>query len=287
METSFIEAKSILTPQRGGFLASPPYPFTHALSAYTGCGYGQTSCGQYCYARFLPNWTTSGLHAPWGLAVQVKTNAADLLERALHALSAQRRRHLRIFMSSTTDPYQPLERTSQVTRRCLEVFARYPDLDLLVIQTRSPLAERDIDLIKQIPYAWLSVTIETDDTAYLKRMQGGPPLERRWQLVRTASAAGVMTQITVSPCLPFSDVTRFGMLLIESGARRLVIDTAAEGDGAQGRRSARTPFAQMEPSWADTSRAHQLYDYLCREGVDWGIEVGWSITGFCGIAPRS
>ena len=46
-------------------------------------------------------------------------------------------------MSSTTDPYQPLETTHRMTRRCLEVFARYPDLELLVIQTRSPLAARD------------------------------------------------------------------------------------------------------------------------------------------------
>ena len=41
------EAKSILTAQSGGFLASAPYPFTHTLSAYTGCGFGRTTCRHF------------------------------------------------------------------------------------------------------------------------------------------------------------------------------------------------------------------------------------------------
>src|SRR5581483_7791632 len=96
------EASSILTPQRNGFLASEPYPFTHALSAYIGCGFGQTTCGLYCYAQFLPNWSMRGFAASWGQAVQVKTNAAQLLEKALKHMSAAKRQRLRIFMSSTT-----------------------------------------------------------------------------------------------------------------------------------------------------------------------------------------
>jgi DNA repair photolyase len=287
MEVTLKQARSILTPQRRGFLASPPHPFTHALSAYVGCGYGQTACGQYCYARFLPNWIAGGFNAPWGLAVQVKVNAAGLLERTLAAMGPERRRRLRIFMSSTTDPYQPLERRHQVTRACLQVFAAYRDLDLLVIQTRSPLAERDLDLMQRIPYAWLSVTIETDDQPYLQRFRGGPPLERRWALVAAASLAGVPTQITVSPCLHFSSVQAFGERLLSSGARRLIVDTAAEGDGAGGRRTARTPFAQLEPAWADTTGARRLYEYLCERAPAQGIAIGWSIAGFCSIPPRS
>ncbi|MBX5449650.1 SPL family radical SAM protein [Thermogemmatispora sp.] len=280
-----VEARGILTPQRGGFLVAPPYPFTHALSAYTGCAYGQTACGQYCYARFLPNWMTAGLGAPWGLAVQVKVNAPALLEQELRRMSSARRRHLRIFMSTTTDPYQPLERRYQVTRHCLQVFASFSDLDLLVVQTRSPLAERDLDLLQQLPYAWLSVTIETDDMAYLQRLRGGPSLERRWQLVRQASHLGVKTQITISPCLRFTDVKSFGECLLKSGARRLVVDTV-EGDGAGGERTARTPFARQEPAWSDTQPARELYAYLCAHGSEYGVTVGWGASGFCGIAPR-
>jgi DNA repair photolyase len=286
MEISTKEAKSILTAQHSGFLASAPYPFTHALSAYTGCGFGQTACGQYCYAQFLPNWTFGGFNVPWGLAVQVKTNAAQLLDAALHAMKPEARRRLRIFMSTTTDPYQPIERRYQITRQCLEVFARYEDLDLLVIQTRSPLAERDIPLMLRIPYAWLSVTIETDDQDYLKGLNGGPALARRRELVRAASSAGMPTQITVSPCLPYTDVEAFGQQLLHSGARRLVVDTVVDGDGSGGERTARSPFPKVEPAWNKTSHAHRLHHYLLARAEAMNISVGWSIAGFCGIPPR-
>ncbi len=284
IEVALKEAKGILTPQRNGFLASGPYPFTHALSAYTGCGFGQTTCGMYCYAQFLPNWSFSGFTADWGEAVQVKINAAELLETMLARMKPEVRRTLRIFMSSTTDPYQPIENTYHMTRRCLEVFSRYPDLDLLVVQTRSPLAERDIPLLSSIPYAWLSVTIETNDQAYLKRLRGGPMLEKRWQLVREASNNGVHTQITVSPCLPYTNVEAFGQRLFTSGAKRIVVDTVVDGDGSEGRRTARSAFAKVEADWAETTQAHMLYDYLSEHGK--GQEIGWSNVGFCGIAPR-
>ncbi len=182
MEIMLKEAKGILTPQRNGFLTAEPYPFTHTLSAYVGCGFGQTTCGMYCYAQYLPSWSFGGGGAAWGQAVQVKTNAAELLDATLGRMSPEKWRMLRIFMSSTTDPYQPLERKYQVTRQCLEVFARYKDLDLLVVQTRSPLAERDLSLLKQIPYAWLSVTIETDEQDYLKSL-------KRWASARETLGA--------------------------------------------------------------------------------------------------
>lgn len=285
MEITFKEAKSILTPQRKGFLAGGPYPFTHALSAYVGCGFGRTTCGMYCYAQFLPNWSFGSGGAAWGDGVQVKTNAATLLERELKRMSPEARGRLRIFMSSTTDPYQPLERTYEVTRQCLEVFAGFPDLDLLVIQTRSPLAERDLPLLARIPYAWLSVTIETDDQAYLKQLRGGPALEKRWELVGEATQRGVPTQVTVSPCLPYSSVEQFGERLLASGARRVIVDTVVDGDGSGGRRTAHSPFAHVESNWSETSAAHHLYAHLSERAAEREIELGWSNTGFCGIAP--
>jgi len=287
MQVSLKEAKKILTPQRRGFLAAGPYPYTHSLSAYVGCGFGQTTCGLYCYAQFLPNWTFGTGGAAWGKAVQVKTNAADLLAHELAKMPAQERQKLRIFMSSTTDPYQPTEHSYRATRRCIEIFSAYPELDLLVIQTRSPLARRDLPLLTQIPYAYLSVTIETDDQSYLKKMQGGPLLEQRWELVRMASELGITTQITVSPCLAYTDVAIFGQRLLTSGAQRIVVDTVVDGDGSHGSRTARSPFARVEPAWDTTIPAHLLYNYLTEHAPAQHIELGWSVAGFCGIAPRA
>lgn len=282
MDIRATTAKSILTRQTGGFLTSMPYPFTHTLSAYTGCAFGATTCGMYCYAQHLPNWTRHADGAAWGSIVAAKENARELLAATLAKTPAEARRMLRIFMSSSTDPYQPLEATQHLTRGCLAVFADYPDLDLLLIQTRSTLAERDFDLMRRIPYAWLSVTVESDDPAVFKRLRGGPTPAVRFALVRAAVQAGVKTQIAVSPCMPYTE--RFAEALASTGVRRVIVDTFESGDGSGGARTGQSPYAAAVPAaeWRDTSPARALYTCLERMGVS----VAWSAAGFCGIPPR-
>jgi DNA repair photolyase len=270
--------RSILTPQKKGFLTAAPHPFTHTLSPYTGCGFGNTACGQYCYAQFMPNWTHFSEGAEWGELIAVKENAPELLDETLRKMKQAERTHLRIFMASTTDPYQPLEAKHEVSRKCLDVFARYSDLDLLVIQTRSPLVMRDFDRIRAISYAWLSVTIETDDQAIISKLGGGPLLQKRFEVVRRAADAGIHVQITVSPCLPYTP--DFADRLTDSGAHRIVVDDFIVGDGSGGKRTASSAFAaSAEYDWRDSTPARALYDDLERRGVT----VGWSAAGFAGI----
>ncbi len=156
------------------------------------------------------------VHAPpfntWGDGVLVKGNAASLLADYLKKAPAGHRRSLRIFMSTTTDPYQGPEAKHEITRHLLDVFSQYDDLDLLVVQTRSPLAERDIQLMRKIPYLWLSVTVETDDQEMLTELRGGPPIAKRLHLVRAAVEQGIKTQIAVSPMLPPRDPVAFASL---------------------------------------------------------------------------
>jgi DNA repair photolyase len=273
--------QSILTPQKTGFLASAPYPYTHTLSPYTGCGFGMTACGKFCYAQFMPNWTNFRGGLAWGELVSAKANAAEVLDASLTRMRPAERAALRIFMASTTDPYQPLEATYRLTRQCLEVFARFDDLDLLVVQTRSPLVLQDLDRLLRLPYVWLSVTIETDDAEIVRRLGGGPAIQKRFEMVRTAAEAGLAVQITVSPCLPYS--AEFAARLAGSGARRIVVDDFMAGDGSAGKRTSGTPFAAAATyDWRDSRPALDLYQHLAALGV----EVGWSAAGFCGIRPR-
>ena len=161
MNIRFTQAKSILTPQTRGFLTAGERPYTHSLSWAAGCGYGKLYCGAFCYAQMLPNWHFARRPGEeWGDALIVKENAPELLDAQLSR--ARSRLAMRIFMSPVTDPYQPIERKLRLTRRCLEVFARYDELDLLLIQTRGPAVLEDLGLIARIPYAWLGMTIETD-----------------------------------------------------------------------------------------------------------------------------
>lgn len=273
-------ATRILTPQRGGFLRAGPWPFTHSLSWSAGCGLGKTYCGRYCYAQHLPNWTFSREEGEdWGEAVIVKENAAALLDEELARAGSVGRRGMRLFMSTVSDPWQPVERRLRLTRQCLAVFARYPDIDLLLLQTRSPTVLDDAAAIAALPGAWLGMTLETDRGD----LDGGPTagaIRQRLAAVRDLTAAGVRVQLAVAPCLPHS--AGFADLLMTSGAQRFVVDTFSAGDGSQGARTAGSPFAaQTDFDWRDERPARRLYDRLHLAGA----EVGWSAAGFAGIPP--
>ena len=281
MRVATRRAKSILTPQRGGFLRAGPWPFSHSLSWSAGCGLGRTYCGRYCYAQTLPNWIFSHEEGEdWGDAVIVKENAADLLADELERAGPEGRRNMRVFMSTVSDPWQPLERSLRLTRRCLQVFARYPDVDLLLLQTRSPMALDDAERIAALPQAWLGMTLETDRGD----LDGGPTpgaLRQRLAAVRTLARAGVRVQLAVAPCLPHSE--DFADLLLDSGAQRIVVDTFSAGDGSLGRRTAASPFAAQAPwDWRDEGPARNLFARLQAAGA----EVGWSAAGFAGSPPR-
>lgn len=281
MNISLRQIKSILTPQRKGFLASAPFPFTHSLSPYTGCGFGKSSCGTFCYAQFMPNWTNFKQGEAWGELVGVKENAGVVLQETLTNMSHSERAKLRIFMASTTDPYQPLESTYKVTQHCLDAFSLCTDLDLLIIQTRSPLVMRDFDRIQSIPYAWLSVTIETDNAKVVTHFGGGPTVKKRLEVVQLAAQAGIPVQIVVSPCLPYT--SNFAERLVESGARRIVVDDFIEGDGSGGKRTSNSRFATMANyDWRDNKPARALYEKLLCSS----LEIGWSTAGFCGIDTK-
>ena len=274
-------ATRILTPQRGGFLSAGPWPFTHSLGWSAGCGLGRTYCGRYCYAQHLPNWTFSREEGEdWGEAVIVKENAAALLAEELGRAGSAGRRRMRLFMSTVSDPWQPVERRLRLTRQCLQVFARYPDIDLLLLQTRSPTVLDDAEAIAALPGAWLGMTLETDrgDLDY------GPAagaIRQRLSAIRDLAAAGVRVQLAVAPCLPHSE--GFADLLLASGARRFVVDTFNAGDGSQGARTAGSPFAARAGyEWRDEGPARRLCEQLRAAGA----EVGWSAAGFAGIPPR-
>ncbi len=256
------------------------YAFTHTLAPYMGCAFGDLGCGVYCYAAELP----IGLHAGkrWGTWVDAKANAAEALRRDLNTVRDPAA--LRIFMSSATDPYQPAEARLRITRSVLEVFAEHP-VGLLVVQTRSPHVEKDFDILEQLPFAWLSMTMETDDDAVRRALTPTcPSIERRLITMQRARKQGIKVQAAVSPMLP-ANVDRFTAILAES-ADFIVVDTFF-GDGANGKRTDNRPlpirFRELGfGDWRDVSHAQQLYAVLQeRLGHE---RVGWSREGFNALA---
>ncbi|MFD0050910.1 radical SAM protein [Actinomycetes bacterium NPDC127524] len=217
-----IVSKSILTPGKGAL-----DDYTHSLNPYAGCSF---AC-EYCYVRQLP--LSLYRDEEWGSWVDVKTNAAELLKKEL--AKARKKGAVTIFMSSSTDPYQPIEVKTNLTRSLLEVMLEDRP-DFLHVQTRSPLVKRDIDLFKEFgDKIRVSMTIETDKEDIRKAFSpSAPPIQARMEALKAIREAGITAQAAVSPLLPCS---REFPKKLKNIADRVVIDDYWMGDGSRGKRT--------------------------------------------------
>src|SRR5262245_63026693 len=111
---------------------------------------------------------------------------------------------LRVFRSTATDPYQGAEARLKLTRGILEVFAESGDFGFLVVQTRSPLIERDMDtLVRLGSRVAVSFTIETNREEVRRQITpASPSVERRLTTLERLTRAGLKTQAAISPVLP-------------------------------------------------------------------------------------
>ena len=196
------EAKSILRPQR-----DDRYGFGYTLSPYRGCSHG---C-RYCFLREYPH----ALHGPgeWGGWVTPKLNAPELLWAQRHRLHEQS-----VFLSTATDPYQPLEREFRLTRACLNVLLDCPTTRVL-LHTRSPLVLQDLELLKAFGER-LSVgfSIPTDDDTVRQVVEPkAPPIPSRWAAVERLARAGLRVTVAATPLLPMADPASFARRGRESG----------------------------------------------------------------------
>lgn len=224
------EPKSILN-KGTGFLSG----YTHSLNPYAGCAF---ACS-FCYVRQMP--VSLFRQKDWGTWVDVKRGAAEVLRRQLR--TAKKKGMVTIFMSSSTDPYQLIEHQEQVTRSLLEVMAEEQP-DFLLVQTRSPLVTRDIDLLKQLgARVRVSMTIETDQDEMRKLFTpSAPPIAARLRALARLTREGIATQAAIAPLLPSSE--NFPQLLREATSR-VCIDDYFNGDGSGGKRTERLGLASL------------------------------------------
>jgi DNA repair photolyase len=176
-----IQAKSILSASK---------VHDYVINPYIGCQHG---CS-YCYARFMKRVT--GHREPWGDFVDVKINAAELLR-----VEIIKRKRGRVWVSGVCDPYQPLEAKYKLSRQCLEILARngWP----AIIQTRSPLVLRDMDIIRQGQGFEAGLSVTTADDGIRKLFEPkAPPISDRIEALDELHKAGIRTYAMIAPMLP-------------------------------------------------------------------------------------
>ncbi|MYC34441.1 MAG: radical SAM protein [Chloroflexi bacterium] len=190
------------------------YDFT--LNPYSGCSFG---CA-YCYAAFFSR--NEEKRDSWGEWVNVKENAVALMaKRRPGSLDGKL-----IYMSSVTDPYQPVERELNLTRGILEIMAERHK-PKLVVQTRSPLVARDCDLLRQIEdkggRVQVNMTVTTDDEDIRRKFEPYcPGNHRRLEATKEVQAAGIDTCITMTPLLLVNNNGDFADELIGTGVTKFI-----------------------------------------------------------------
>jgi DNA repair photolyase len=195
-----------------------------SINPYVGCEFGCT----YCYARFTHQYTVEKAEQSGKLVstamgdyrgddgwkafehrifVKRKESVLAALERDL--VRVQKRRaageSIEIVLGTATDPYQPAERSYQLSRAILERLTRERGL-LVGIISKSPLICRDIDVLTALQRQnnlAIRVSLITTDVRLIKILEARSPMPHaRLRGLAKLSAAGLNAGLIVAPVLP-------------------------------------------------------------------------------------
>ena len=168
----------------------------YCINCYVGC---QHAC-VYCYASYYTSNYTSHTE-DWGSFLDVKVNSPEILRKEI----ISKKRGV-VFISSLTDPYQPIEKKYELTRKCLEILLEKNFS--ICIQTKSSLVLRDLDLLKKFKDCEVGLTITTlDDNARKVFEPSSSEVEEKINTLRILKENGIKTYVFFGPMLPFiSDV---------------------------------------------------------------------------------
>jgi DNA repair photolyase len=125
-----------------------------------------------------------------------------------------------VFMSSATDPYQPVERDFRLTRKCLQVLLACPTTQV-IIHTRSPLVLQDLELLKSFGERLsIGFSMPTDDDVVRQIVEpDAPSIPSRWSAIERLSRAGIRVGISATPLLAVRDIDTFAAQVRNSGAK--------------------------------------------------------------------
>ena len=127
-----------------------------------------------------------------------------------------------IATGAMSDPYNPFEKESQLTRHALELIYAYGFG--VAIDTKSNLITRDIDVLTDIQsispvIAKITITAAEDDLCE-KVEPNAPRSSDRFEAIRQLSGAGIFAGVLLMPVLPFLEDNEENILSIVQKAHR-------------------------------------------------------------------
>lgn len=129
-----------------------------AANLYKGCSHG---C-EYCYVPGIPpyKFDKNPRAAFYGKPAPRPGVLAEL-ERDARKLAGDKRR---ILMSFTSDPYQPIEREHEITRRAMAILAESGLKPQVLTKGGEWAVKRDADVLKATGCVWAATLTCDDDT---------------------------------------------------------------------------------------------------------------------------
>ncbi|ADV65254.1 SPL family radical SAM protein [Desulfurococcus mucosus] len=185
-------------------------PFKYSLHPYTGCSH---FC-LYCYATSY-------------IGRRPSTPKPDFTRRLERDLDKARRGSV-VELSSSSDPYPPLESWMGLTRRSLEILGKHGFK--ILVTTKSNIVERDVDLLARYPSS-VMITITTLDQELSRKLEpGAPPPDKRLDAVRRLSDKGIPVGVRLDPIIPFLNDDPAGIRALireikEAGALQVTVST--------------------------------------------------------------
>ena len=171
------------------------------IQTTTGTFYAAGLATHNCFARPTHEYLGLSPGLDFESHILVKADAPELLDATLRKPGWKPRT---VAVGAVTDPYQPVERRLRITRRCLEVFARYRNPCGIV--TKSGMVTRDLDVLRELAQ-WdcalvhVSITSLDDRLRRLMEPRASSPRERL-RAVEALARAGVPVGVMVAPIVP-------------------------------------------------------------------------------------
>ncbi len=176
---------------------SPDIGHCYSMNPFQGCEHGCI----YCYARNTHQYYGYSAGLDFERKIIVKQNAPEVLERQLQKPGWE---PLPLMLAGNTDCYQPVERKVEITRRLLQVLAKYRHPVSLI--TKNRLILRDLDLLKDLAQDGLvrvSLSITTLNEELRRKLEPRTAAyQQRLKVVSTLSEAGIPVNVMVAPIIP-------------------------------------------------------------------------------------
>jgi DNA repair photolyase len=176
---------------------SPDVPFDLSINPFQGCEHGCV----YCYARPSHSYLDLSPGLDFETQIFYKPNAAALL---LGEWEKKNYTCKPITIGANTDPYQPAEKTYEITRQLLEQFLEYRHPVNII--TKSHLVTRDLDLLAELAELGLcsvAISIPTMNSDLKRVMEPRvPSAASRLKAMALLADHGVPTSALIAPVIP-------------------------------------------------------------------------------------